>query len=105
MKWNIQKSFRLFLASLGLLVTLGLPIKGAQAKHHYRYYYYPGEQVYYSPYGHRYYYMDNGAWAYGVAPPPSVRLGRHVSIDLGGPVPYVYHPTVIQQYPVVVAPY
>ncbi len=89
-----------------LLLSLGIPMS-AGAKHknkHYKYIYYPGAQVYYSPVVHRYYYLDNGAWVYGVAPPPTVQLGRSVSISLGGPVPYVYHPTVIQQYPVVVVP-
>jgi hypothetical protein len=84
------------------------PAYGHRAKHHhgvtYKYIYYPSSQVYYSPVQHRYYYMDNGAWIYGVTVPPSIRLGKSVSVDLGGPVPYIYHPTVIQQYPVVVVP-
>jgi len=105
MKNNIKKWLYAFFVAV-LLISFGwLPTSEANHKHrHYRYIYYPGSQVYYSPVVHRYYYLDNGAWVYGVAPPPTVRLGRSVSVTLGGPVPYVYHPTVIQQYPVVVVP-
>ena len=64
-----------------------------------KYVYYPAQQVYYSPVHSSYYYMDNGVWVtkrHG----PKARLGKSVAIDLNGPVPYTYHPTVIQQYPV-----
>ena len=79
------------------------PAHGHRAKH-YQYIYYPASQVYYSPGVHRYYYMNSGVWTYGVAAPVGINLGKGVSINLGGPVPYVYHPTVVQQYPVVVVP-
>jgi len=103
MEGYIKKYFQFLLAAFCLFLSLGFFLPTAQAKHkHYKYIYYPGSQIYYSPVVHRYYYMDNGVWTYGVAPPPSVRLGKNVSIDLGGPVPYTYHSTVIQQYPIVV---
>src|SRR4030095_3472553 len=104
MKNKIIK-FTHLLFCLVLLVGLGLSSPSAWAKHghKYKYIYYPGAQVYYSPVAHRYYYLSNGAWIYAVQPPPTVRLGRSVSVQLGGPVPYVYHPTVIQQYPVIIS--
>ena len=101
----IKKYVRFLMVGFCLSLSLGFftPMAQAKHKHHqYKYIYYPGSQVYYSPGIHRYYYMDNGAWTYGVAPPPNIRLGKNVSVDLGGPVPYVYHPTVIQQYPVII---
>ncbi len=75
-------------------------------KHHkhkkYSYVYYPNNQVYYSPVRRGYYYPYRGNWVFNVNLPNSIRLGRAVSIELGGPTPYAYHPTVINQYPVVV---
>ena len=77
-----------------------------QGHHHhhaiYKYYYYPAQQVYYSPVNRNYYYLDNGAWVSGVILPPRIQLGRYVNIDLGTPVPYTQHTTVIQTYPVIV---
>jgi hypothetical protein len=75
-----------------------------QAKTHYRYIYYPASQVYFAPERGGYYYLDNGGWTFGATLPPRINLGRSVSIDLGGPVPYAYHPVVLQRYPVVVVP-
>ncbi len=68
----------------------------------YHYVYYPAHQIYYSQDRGGYYYLNNGAWVFGVQPPIGIQLGKSVSIQLGGPVPYVYHPTVIQQYPAVI---
>jgi len=75
-------------------------------EHHvaYKYVYYPASQVYYSPVRGGYYYPINGGWQFGAVLPPTIRLGKSVSISLGGPVPYVYHPTVVQRYPVVYVP-
>ncbi|GEM_PF-2605079 len=70
----------------------------------YGYTYYPSSQVYYSPVVRKYYYLNNGAWTESVSAPLSIKLGKGISINLGGPVPYVYHPTVIQQYPVLIVP-
>ena len=84
------------------------PAHGYHKKHHpktvYKYVYYPAQQVYYSPVRQGYYYPYQGGWRFNVNLPPTIRLGNSVSIDLGGPRPYYYHPTVIQQYPVVVVP-
>ena len=104
------KKIVMFVLSTIILIGLNLTIPGyANAKTktvtEYQYIYYPSSQVYYSPGVHRYYYMSDGTWTYGPAAPVGINLGNGVSINLGGPVPYVYHPTVIQQYPVVVAPY
>lgn len=105
MKNKIKKSLYTFFVAVLLLGFGILPDAEAKKKHkHYKYIYYPSSQVYYSPVAHRYYYMDNGAWIYRSSPPATVRLGNSVSIELGGSTPYVYHPTVIQQYPVVVVP-
>ena len=71
----------------------------------YKYVYYPTSQVYYSPVRRGYYYPYAGGWRFGVTVPSGIHLGNGVSLTLGGPTPYVYHPTVIQQYPVVLAPY
>lgn len=84
------------------------PAHGYRAKHHrhhakhYQYIYYPSSQVYFSPARRGYYYPYQGGWRYGPTIPVGIQLGNGVSIQLGGPTPYVYHPTVIQQYPVVV---
>jgi hypothetical protein len=82
------------------------PAYGYRAKKNkqYKYIYYPSSQIYYSPASRRYYYPYSGGWRYGVTAPTGIVLGNGVSIQLGGPTPYVYHPTVIQQYPVVVVP-
>lgn len=80
------------------------PAHGYRSKHHqhndYAYTYYPSSQVYYNPVVHKYYYMNNGSWTNGIAAPSSINLGKGVSINLGGPDPYVYHPIVLKQYPV-----
>jgi hypothetical protein len=70
----------------------------------YKYVYYPSSQIYYNPVRGMYYYPYSGGWRYGTVVPTGINLGKGVSITLGGPTPYVYHPTVIQQYPVVVVP-
>ncbi|HKY63103.1 MAG TPA: hypothetical protein VJR29_06770 [bacterium] len=70
----------------------------------YKYTYYPASQVYYSPVRGGYYYPYAGGWRFGVTLPTGIILGNGVAVTLGGPTPYVYHPTVIQQYPVVIVP-
>jgi hypothetical protein len=78
------------------------PAHGYRAKQQqrgYTYTYYPSSQVYYNPAAHKYYYMNNGSWTNGITIPSSINLGRGVSINLDGPDPYVYHPTVLKQYP------
>jgi hypothetical protein len=44
--------------------------------------------------------MNNGTWTNGAVAPSSINLGRGVSVNLGGPDPYVYHSTVLRRYPV-----
>lgn len=70
-----------------------------QQQRGYTYTYYPSSQVYYNPGAQKYYYMNNGSWINGGAVPSSINLGKGVSINLDGPDPYVYHPTVLKQYP------
>lgn len=103
----------LIFAGLNLITPLPIqadpppwaPAHGARAKkNQYKYIYYPASQVYYSPGLGRYYYMNSGAWTMTPAVPVGINLGKGVSINLGGPTPYVYHPTVLQQYPVIVVP-
>jgi len=74
------------------------PAHGYRAKQ--RYYYYPAAQVYYSPVQRGYFFLDAGTWRFGVSLPTGIVLGNRVSVDLDGPQPYVYHPQVIQVYPV-----
>ena len=83
------------------------PAHGYRAKqyHHphqqnYTYTYYPSSQIYYNPTAQKYYYMNNGTWTNGAVAPSSINLGRGVSVNLGGPDPYVYHSTVLRRYPV-----
>jgi hypothetical protein len=84
----------------------GYPVKHHKHhKKHYKYIYYPGAQVYYSPFRRGYYFLNNGYWAFSSYAPLNIRLGPAVNISLGGPVPYYYHPTVISQYPVPVGYY
>lgn len=78
--------------------------KHKKYKKQHSYVYYPSSQTYYNPTLHRYYYMNNGVWTQSPTAPVSINLGKSVSITLGGSTPYVYHPTVIQQYPVIVTP-
>jgi hypothetical protein len=83
------------------------PAHGYRAKKHhkkYHYTYYPSSQIYYSPVRRGYYYPYSGGWRFGVSLPSGISLGNGISIELGGPTPYDYHPTVIQQYPVVIVP-
>jgi len=117
---RLQKiAIQLFAAaiSVGIGLSFSTPVKadpppwapahGYRHKHHhteYKYIYYPSSQVYYSPVRGGYYYPYNGGWQYGTVLPPTISLGKAVNITLGGATPYVYHPTVIQQYPVVVVP-
>jgi len=68
----------------------------------YKYMYYPQSQVYYSPTRNGYYYPSNGSYIFNAKLPSNIQLGKSVSIDLDGPDPVIYHPTVIQQYPVIV---
>ncbi len=86
------------------------PAHGHRAKKHhkhkkqYSYVYYPSSQVYYRPEVKRYYYMNNGVWTQSASAPVQINLGKSVSINLGGSIPYVYHPNVIQEYPVIITP-
>ena len=91
-------------------VTLADPPPWAPAHGHrlakknvkYKYIYYPSSQIYYSPVRGGYYYPYSGGWRFSPVVPSGLILGNGVSIQLGGPTPYVYHPTVIQQYPMVI---
>ena len=74
-------------------------------KHSYKYIYYPAAQIYYSPFQGGYYFLNNGYWAFSSYAPRRVRLGRGVTINLAGPTPYYYHPTVVTQYPVPIGYY
>ena len=65
-----------------------------------KYIYYPAQQVYFSPERTSYYFMENGTWRVNTAIPPAINLGKSVTVDLTGDTPYVYHSTVIKQYPV-----
>lgn len=84
----------------------GAPAHGYRAKKQkqYKYIYYPSSQIYYSPVRRGYYYPYSGGWRFSPVAPTGIVLGNGISIQLGGATPYVYHPTVIQQYPVVVVP-
>jgi len=106
-KWFVLPLLGLSLIAIDPPIARADPPPWAHGHKHqkYIYTYYPSSQVYYSPVRRGYYYMNNSSWVFAPTAPATVRLGRGVSIELGGPVPYVYHPTVIQQYPVVVAPY
>jgi hypothetical protein len=84
------------------------PAHGYRYKHHhnshavYKYYYYPAQQVYYSLDRRGYYYLNNGVWLFAPQLPTRINLGRYVSVDLGTPLPYTQHTTIIQSYPVIV---
>ncbi len=107
---TFKKLGTIFLSSLLLgTITFAAPTLSFAKKYKrypapisYRYIYYPAAQVYYSPVRRGYYYPYAGGWRYGMTVPVGMQLGNGVSISLGGPTPYFYHPTVIQQYPVVV---
>jgi hypothetical protein len=47
-----------------------------------------------------YYLLDGGAWHFSISLPTGTVLGRRVYVDLDGPQPYVYHPQILQVYPV-----
>jgi hypothetical protein len=118
---TVLQKIAIHLLTAGVSVAIGLslpvsvkadpppwaPAHGYRHKHKkvaYKYMYYPSSQVYYSPVRRGYYYPYNGGWQYNTVLPPTISLGKAVNITLGGATPYVYHPTVIQQYPVVVVP-
>ena len=64
-----------------------------------RYIYYPPAEVYYDPIEKNYYYRDNSVWVERTVAPVGINLGKGVSVTLGGTTPYVYHETVVKQYP------
>lgn len=78
------------------------PAHGHRAKQaqEYRYVYYPGQQVYYSPQEQVWFWMNGGSWSFGVNLPAQIRVGASsgVPIVLGSNKPYVEHRYVEEQY-------
>lgn len=75
------------------------PAHGYRAK--YNYYYYPGSSVYYDTYRKLYFYLEGNNWRVSVSLPQDIRvkLGDHVSIEMGTDKPYTYHEEHSRKYP------
>lgn len=102
----MKKLSRIFFASTLLmsLSTLSLanpppwaPAHGWRAKH--PYYYYPSQQVYYSPEQARYFWLQGTSWQVGVKLPSWITLGQRVTVDLNTTTPYTQHAYIKGQYP------
>jgi hypothetical protein len=80
------------------------PAHGHRAKYKYRYY--PSIQVYFDVARGVYYYPSGSIWRSAVRLPGTlaVSLGDFVTLEMGTPRPYYYHPHVIRTYPVPVLP-
>jgi hypothetical protein len=75
------------------------PAHGYRAK--YRYYYYPGFQIYYDPARSLYFYFSEGGWqASGSLPRGGPRqLGDRVTLHMDTDRPFQFHPEVTKRYP------
>lgn len=64
------------------------------------YYYYPAQEVYYSPQSQQYFWLQAGNWTLGYQLPHSIQLGSSspVSLSLNTPQPYTQHAWVKQKY-------
>lgn len=90
------------------------PAHGYRAKHHKHkkhkhvktveqvYYYYPTQQVYFSPQSQQYFWLQAGTWAVGLQLPSSIQIGSAspLSLNLATNQPYTQHAWVKQKYPV-----
>jgi hypothetical protein len=78
------------------------PAHGYRAKEvrEYRYVYYPAQQVYYEPEQRVWFWMNGGAWQFGVNLPVQYRayVTSGVPVVLHSPRPYVEHVYVEQHY-------
>lgn len=65
------------------------------------YYFYPEAAVYYRPADRMWFYLDGGAWRFGVALPTAVRVDfdRNVELRLSTDKPFEQHRDVIAYYP------
>jgi hypothetical protein len=84
---------------LGAIMAFSLTLSPRGWADDVKYIYYPPSQVYFNPASTHYFYMDNGVWVDRTVAPVGINLGKGVSVNLGGPIPYTYHPEVIRQYP------
>jgi len=93
-----MKPSKRFAAVLGAFGIASISLASLPAKAD-KYIYYPAQQVYFNPARTTYYYQNNGTWTSNTSVPATIQLGKSVSVDLQGDTPYVYHQTVIKQYP------
>lgn len=85
------------------------PAHGWRAKHdapkkhmkHYRYHYYPHQQVYFLPERGTYFWLDGGVWRMGVSLPTAIRVypRDRVILDLEDERPYRSHPEIMLRFP------
>lgn len=69
------------------------------ARHHYRYF--PGTEVYFDTTSNIYFYLSDNIWLSAPLLPSHIRidLNNFVTMELGGPKPYIYHKETIKRYP------
>lgn len=76
------------------------PAHGRRAKRRH-YYYYPGPEVYFDGVRRMYFYLESGTWLMAPRLPSHIRINinNHVSVELDGDRPYVYHSETVRKYP------
>jgi hypothetical protein len=78
--------------------------RGQQAQQYqereYQYVYYPAQQVYYSPEQQLWFWMNGGAWQFGVSLPAQyhIQSTTGITLMLDASRPYVQHTYVEEQY-------
>ena len=81
--------------------AVGPPMSGGPAIDRWTYYYFPEEEVYYSPFAHLYYYPENGAWFSAPVPPGWLHLNydNYVLVEIEDARPYRRNPEIRRRYP------
>ena len=76
------------------------PAHGRRAKARH-YYYYPGSEVYFDGVRRMYFYVEAGTWLMAPRLPSHIHIdiNSHVSVELDGDKPYVYHNETVRKYP------
>ena len=79
----------------------GAPAHGRRKKTQYHYYYYPSAEVYFDGVRRMYFYMEAGSWLMAPRLPAriNININTHVSVELDGDKPYLYHKEVLRKYP------
>lgn len=77
------------------------PAHGRREKERHHYYYYPSSEVYFDGVRSMYFYMEAGTWLMAPRLPARIHINinDHVTVELDGDKPYVYHAETVRKYP------